>query len=262
MIALSDVGGVGEYTLREVARSWERRIERVPGVRKARMIGVRDRELRVYVDKDRALQFDLTLSEISATIAGNNQNMPGGSFSNAADQEITVRGLGNYVSAESLARTIVRKNPSGTHVTLGEIAEVTSDFERRTTYGYHNGHPAITIRVGKTDEADVSEVVAAVRETVAEEAPFLPAGIEANVTWDSSIFVKKRLGILRSNLILGVAFVVLILWLTVGFRNSLLAIVGVPFSFLTAMLLFPILGITIKPAQPDRLRDGLGHAGR
>ncbi len=246
MIAVSDTGGVGEHTLREVARDLEHKVERLAGVRKGRLMGARDRELRVYVDKDRALQFDLTLAEISAIVERNNQNMPGGSFSDESDREIRVRGLGNFISAEALAATVVRKNPDGNHVTLGEIAEVRRDFERRTSYGYYNGRPTITVGVGKTKGADVSEVVERVRRLVERERPYLPAGLEAELVWDSSIFVNKRLGILRDNLVIGVGLVIFILWLTVGFRNALLAIVGVPFSFLVALILFPMLDITIN----------------
>ena len=246
MIAVSDVGGVGEYALREVARAFEHKVERLEGVRKGRLMGARDRELRVYVDKDRALQFDLTLAEISAVIARNNQNMPGGSFSDESDEQITVRGLGNFRSPEDLARTVVRKSPNGEHVTLSEIAEIVPDFERRTSYGYYNGHPTITVGVAKTKGADVGDVVDRVRELVERESPYLPAGLEARLVWDSSVFVDQRMGILRNNLILGVGFVIFILWLAVGFRNSLLAIIGVPFSFLTALLLFPVLDITVN----------------
>ena len=85
-----------------------------------------------------------------------------------------------------------------------------------------------------------------VRDLVSRESAKLPAGVEAEVIWDESNFVKKRIGILRDNLALGVTLVIFVLWLTVGFRNSLLAILGIPFSFLTALLIFPVLGITIN----------------
>ncbi len=246
MVAVTDQGNVGEAAIRAVVRNLERKVERLDGVRKARLMGARDRELRVYVDKDRALQFDLTIAEISAVIARNNQNVPGGSYTNQHDEEITLRGLGNYASPEDLAQTVIRKNPGGSHVTLGEVAEIVEGFERRFFYGYFNGAPTINIGVSKTKGADVSEAVQNVRDLIEAEAPLLPAGIRAEVVWDSSTFVKKRIAILRDNLVVGVAFVVLILWLTIGFRNSLLAIIGVPFSFLTALLIFPALGLTIN----------------
>ena len=246
MITLTDKGGVGEYTLRELARSLERKAERLEGVRKGNLMGARDRELRVYVDKEKALQFDITLEEISAAISRNNINLPGGTFSNQAEQETTVRGLGNYTSPEALAKTIVRKDPGGHHVTLAEVADVMLGFEKRKNYGYLDGEPSILIGISKNSGSDISQVVKSVRALVERESARIPDGVEARVIWDESTFVKKRIGILRDNLGLGVGFVVLILWLTVGFRNSLLAIVGIPFSFLTALLLFPILGITIN----------------
>jgi len=246
MITLTDKSDVGEFTLRELARRLERKAERLEGVRKGNLMGARDRELRVYVDKAKALQFDITLAEISDVIRRNNINLPGGTFSGGSEQETTVRGLGSFVSPEDLADTIIRKNPDGHHVTLAEIAEVVPDFEKRRNYGYLDGVPAMLIGISKNSGSDVGEVVRRVRDLVERESGMLPEGVEARVIWDESTFVKKRISILRDNLAVGVTLVIFVLWLTVGFRNSLLAIVGIPFSFLVALLLFPVLGITIN----------------
>jgi HAE1 family hydrophobic/amphiphilic exporter-1 len=246
MVALSDAGGVGEFTLREVARGMEKRLEQVPGVRKVVVRGERDRELRVLVDKDRALQYDLTLPEISRVVAQNNQNVPGGSFTNASDQEITVRGTGQFATPESLAATVVRKDPDGTHITLGELAEIRPDFEKRRIRGRLNGKPVIVLGVSKQKDADVIELVDSVKAFVERESPFVPPGVGIKAVWDQSDYVAARLSIMRTNLALGIVFVVFILWLTVGFRNALLAIIGVPFSFLTAMILFPVFNVTIN----------------
>ncbi|MCG8591418.1 MAG: efflux RND transporter permease subunit [Proteobacteria bacterium] len=244
MIAVTDVGGVGEFALREVARDLERKLKQLKGVRKATPRGMRDRELRVLVDKDRALQYDLTLPEISRLIASNNQNVAGGTFSNRENQEITVRGLGNFLSPEGLAATVVKKNADGTHVLLSDVASVRSGFERRRFYARFNGDPTVIVGISKDAGSDVVEVVSRVAAFLEQER--LPDGIEATMTFDSAVYVEGMIGILRNNLLLGVAFVAVILWFTVGFRNSMLAIIGVPFSFLTAMTLFPVFGITVN----------------
>ncbi len=246
-ITESEAGAsVDEYTMREVAKDFQRKVERVDGVLKATLRGARDPELRVIVDKNRALQYDLTLAEISAQIARNNQNMPAGSFTDEAAQEITVRGLGNFVSAEELAGMVVKTSATGNHVRLGEIARVERSFERAFHYTYYDGRRAMLVGVAKQKGDDVSDMVAAVREMVAAELAYVPPGLAVDVVWDTSVFVRKRIDTLIDNLSLGVGLVVLLLWLTVGFRNALLAIIGVPFSFLTALLLFPIFGLTIN----------------
>jgi len=246
IVEIVDKGGVGEYTLREVARDLQDRVERMPGVRNAELRGARDRELRVLVDKDRALQYDLTLAELSGTIARNNQNFAGGSFTNRQSEEITVRGMGQFVSADALARTVVKKDPDGNHVRLGDVAEVREGFAKRRFYGRHNGETAMTLGISKEADADIIDVVSGVRAFLADHADTLPEGVEAVVGWDSADYVAVRMDIMRSNLMLGVVFVIFVLWLTVGFRNALLAIVGVPFSFLTALILFPVFDITIN----------------
>jgi multidrug efflux pump subunit AcrB len=101
ILAVRDVGGVGEFTLREVARDMQKRLERIPGLRRAELRGERDREIRVLVDADRAHQYDLTLPEIHAVIARNNQNFASGSFTDATGREVTVRGLGQFASPQS-----------------------------------------------------------------------------------------------------------------------------------------------------------------
>ncbi len=246
MVAVVDKGGVGEHAVREVSRDLKKRLERIPGLRKAQLRGDRDRELRVLVDKHRLLQYDLTLRELSRVIGSNNQNFAGGSFTDAGDQEITVRGLGNFLSAEELANTVVRKDPAGNHVRLSDVASVEPGFAKRRLAGRHNGDPAMVLGISKDADYDVIELVERVETLVAEAQSQLPPGIELAVSWDSSEYVDSRMEIMRSNLVLGVVLVVFILWLSVGFRNALLAIIGVPFSFLVALALFPVFDITIN----------------
>jgi multidrug efflux pump subunit AcrB len=246
MIAVSDVGGVGEFTLREVARDLKSRLESLPGLRKVTVRGERDRELRVYVDKQRALQYDLTLPEISRLIASNNQDIPAGSFSGPDRHEVSVRGLGSFVSAESLARTVVRKNADGTHVVLGDVAEIQDDFERRSLYARYNGNPAVLLGVAKSSGADIRELVKEVKNALADYRSLLAPGVETGVTWDTSQYVDSRMEMMRSNLLIGICCVAIVLWFTVGFRNAMLAIVAIPFAFLFGVFLFPFFGMTIN----------------
>jgi HAE1 family hydrophobic/amphiphilic exporter-1 len=74
----------------------------------------------------------------------------------------------------------------------------------------------------------------------------VPEGIQVSTTLDSSDFVTPRIAVLLNNLATGMLFVMALLWFTIGFRNSLLTIIAIPFSFLTAILFFPVLDISIN----------------
>jgi len=246
IVSVTDVGEVGEFTIREVARDLRDRLEQIPGLRRAEMRGARNREIRVSVDKNRALQYDVTLTEINSIIGRNNQNFAGGSYSDPRQGEVTVRGLGQFATPEDLARTVLKKNADGSHVLLTDVAQVTSGFAKRRMIGRQDGFPSISLGISKQANVDLVDLVGRVRSHLEEYSAVVPEGVEVAISWNSADYVTVRLGIMRSNLLLGVLFVVLILWVTLGFRNAMLAIVGVPFSFLTALILFPWFGLTIN----------------
>jgi len=102
------------------------------------------------------------------------------------------------------------------------------------------------IGISKEAGTDVVELSKTVESYVDGYRPSIPQGLELNLTWNIAEFVDFRLDMMKSNLAIGVVFVIFVLWLSVGFRNAMLAIVGVPFSFLAALVLFPYFDITIN----------------
>jgi HAE1 family hydrophobic/amphiphilic exporter-1 len=145
-----------------------------------------------------------------------------------------------------LAATVVKKHPDGSHVVLEDVAEIVDGFEKRRIFGRFNGHPTILLGISKEDDTDIIDLVGGVSAFIDEYRVSVPRGIELALTWDQAEHVDYRLQIMQSNLMLGIVFVIFVLWLSVGFRNAMLAIIGVPFSFLAALFLFPVFDITIN----------------
>ena len=155
-------------------------------------------------------------------------------------------GSANFPTPESLAATVIKKDANGRHLTLGEVASVESAFETRRLTGRYNGNPAIQLGVAQESGTDVRKLVGRVRKLVDEAQSDLPPGVEATVTWDSSTYIDSRMALLQSNLLMGILAVVFVLWFTVGFRNALLAILAVPFSFLFALYVFPFMDMSLN----------------
>jgi HAE1 family hydrophobic/amphiphilic exporter-1 len=245
MVVIVDAGGLGEIALAEVARDAEKGLNRLPGVRKATIRGDREQEVHVIVDRDAASRYDLTLLDIVARIRGQNLNLPAGTFT-GNDGEATLRATGDYQSVQEILETVLRENPNGTYLRLREVAQVEEALEKRTFYGRYNGKPSLMIGIAKDDDAHLISVAASVRDWVAERRATVPEGIELTHTWDSSAWVTARMSVLRDNLLTGIVFVMAILWFTIGFRNATLTIIAIPFSFLTAFILFPVMNISIN----------------
>ena len=63
---------------------------------------------------------------------------------------------------------------------------------------------------------------------------------------DSTIEINDSLHTLGGNLMLGMALVLIVLWLTLGLRNAMLTAVGIPFSFLCSILIMKINGVSLN----------------
>jgi multidrug efflux pump subunit AcrB len=245
MLALVDTGGVGETALREVARDVKTRVADLPGANQVRMRGGREREVRILVDRDRAARYGLTVLDVAERIRGQNLNLPAGTFS-AGGREATLRAQGDYERVEDLLATVVRENPGGNDVRLGDVASLDAGLEKPLFISRYNGLPSAIVSISKKNETDVLDFVAAVDAWIEAYRPVLPSGVEIHKTLDTAAFVAPRMQALLDNLLWGVLFVLAILWFTIGFRNSALTIIAIPFSFLTAMIFFPLLDISIN----------------
>ncbi len=245
LVAVVDTIGVGEVALAEMADEVEACLDDIYGVRRASILGEREREVRVLIDRDLSARYGLTVLEVVDRIRRQNLNLPAGTFE-TEDVEATLRARGDYQDTHELLETVVRENEDGTYVRLSDIARLEVGLEKRLIATRYNGHPAILVNVTKSSGEDVVELVERVEAWMAEYRPFLPEGVELHKTLDAASFVSPRIQTLADNLVSGIVLVMAILWVAIGFRNAALTVIAIPFSFLTAMILFPVLEITIN----------------
>ena len=244
-IAVVDTGGVGEVAINEVAREVQTRLKDLTGVRRAEILGEREREVRVLVDRDVSARYGLTVPDIVDRIRRQNINLPAGTFE-SGEAEATLRARGDYQDLDALLETVVRENDDGTYVRLADVAHLETDLEKRRIATRYNGYPAVLVNVTKKANYDVLKLAARIDGWLAEYRPLLPAGVELHKTLEAASFVAPRMRTLWDNLVSGIVLVLAILWATIGFRNALLTVIAIPFSFLTAMILFPWAGVTIN----------------
>jgi HAE1 family hydrophobic/amphiphilic exporter-1 len=245
MVVVADVGGVGELAVRDVAREAQSRLRELPGVSSVEVRGLQDREVRVLVDRARASLYGLTVDDVAERVRRQNQNLPAGTFQDATG-EATLRATGDYTSVEQILDTVVRDDGRGTRVRVRDVASVERGLEKQVFITRYNGHPAAVISVGKKDKTDVRDLTGRVDAWLERFRPLAPEGIELGTTLDTTDFVTPRINVLIDNLATGMFFVLGLLWFTIGFRNSLLTVIAIPFSFLTAIIFFPVLDISVN----------------
>lgn len=244
-VVIADEGVGDERVVREVARDLKVRLRAIEGISKIREVGLRDREIHVLVDKHALEQYGLSLQEVAGILKSSNQNIPGGNVLTAAEELVLVA-EGNASTPEELGDICIKKSPTGDHVYLREIATIQQDFERRLTISRYMGKPCAFLYVAKKRSADSVTVRNRVEEALGEYRADLPPGVSVELFADSTLMISSRLNILKRNLAFGLVLVFTVLWMIVGFRNSILAVVGIPFSFLCAFIFMYAIDVSIN----------------
>jgi multidrug efflux pump subunit AcrB len=247
-VALS--GDLNEMELRTEAKRLERILETIPELAKIQFNGLRDQEIWVEADLDKLAKYEVTLDDIILAIGMQNVSIPGGSFretqSDGKYKEVVIRTIGEYRKLSDILETVVRANDLGRAIRLKDLAKVTQVLEKPNERYRANGQDTISLTVLKKEKADAINLVDKVKIEVEKFVSESTKNLKVAYVNDNSYFIRRRLAVLSSNMIIGLILVVLILSLAMPTRVALITSVGIPFAFFGALLIFQYYGVTIN----------------
>ncbi|MCL1826952.1 MAG: efflux RND transporter permease subunit, partial [Candidatus Cloacimonetes bacterium] len=244
---MADIALTGSFTpntLREIAEELQERLLNIQYMSKVEIHGVQERQVHIDIDMDVMNQLGLTFSELTALIQNRNMNVPGGTV-NFGHAEFIVRTMGEFTSTYELGSLIVKSDQQSRAISLSDIADIEDGLEERTVISKLDGKDCVTLQVYKKAEGNIIDVMQEVREVVAEYADTVP-GLVAIVRNDDSIDVKKSVVNLATSGVQGIILVFIILWLFIGYKNSILVSIGIPFSFAMTIWLMTYVDMTIN----------------
>lgn len=245
VISMSLYGDVERGLLYETAENVRRDLLGLSGVASVGIAGDRQWELWVEVDPHVMAARQVTLSEVTNALTRNLDDLPGGSLK-ANEGDILLRGMGVAPDVAAVKKLVLRSDVNGGQLLLSEIANITLQLEEEKTIGRFNSAPSVNLTVTKTARASTIDVAASVREYASSQADKLPAGLQTGLFSDLSVAVKTRLETVRSSGVIGLVLVLISLYLFLNLRIALVTALGIPVSFLVAIILIYYLGYTIN----------------
>ncbi len=245
LISLSVVGGDAKarYAAAEELRD---ALEDVEGVARVEPIGMPPREIWVEADPGELRRRQLSLGEISRSIGAQNVNLTAGSVEMGAEERV-IRTLGGIWNAQDVGNVILRGNDDRTFIRVADVAEVTETVEDENMHVRVNGKPAITLMVmkrGKADAIHVADRVFALKGLFAEK--LASQGMEVVDTNDISYFIKRRLQVMKNNMLFGAVFIICAMLLFLDYRLAMVAAIGIPLSLATALAIGVPMGVTFN----------------
>ncbi len=222
------------------------RLEGIPGVASVQVgWGQRPEELQITVDPYRAASLGVTLPQISAAIAGN-QDVSGG-VTEIGRRSYQMRFEGEFEPAELSELVIVWRD--GSPVRLGDIATVEVAWGERNDFTYQNGNPAMGIEVRRQQGANVLAALEAVKAEVAEinEELLAERQLVMAPSFDASVFINRAIDLVVVNLFIGVGLAIFGLWLFLRrFRATLIIASAIPVCLLSTLIVLYIFGRTLN----------------
>lgn len=237
-------GDFSPGSLRTIADNLNDGIMNIKYISKTDILGTRDREIWIDADQAKLDAYGITLSDLTSMVQGRNLNMPGGT-SRFGKIEFIVRTLGEFNSTEQIASLIVQSDPNGRAVNVSDVATVRDTLARAQTISRLNGAQSVSLLLYKKGDGNIVKVMKEVRDYVATFEKSVP-GLHISVRNDGSIDVKNGINALGSNAIKGIILVFLMMLIFLGWRNALLASIGIPISVLITFIVLPYFNVTLN----------------
>ena len=220
------------------------RLQLVDGVAAVDVFGGHKRQLEVRVRRDRLRSYELTLDDLSRSLAGWNLTESGGRVQLGSREAVARFNMPLADPADVQALIVAHRN--GRDVRLGEIAEVIlAAAEPRSAYHF-NGEPAIAVQVIRRDDANTVEVarrVKAALEALRAELPYL----SLELADDDSAFTELVIDNMTTSVFAAIVLViVVVLVFLADLRQAAIIALSIPVAFLITFILMQWAGIELN----------------
>ena len=204
-----------------------------------------ENEIAIEIAPETLRKYGLTLQQVTNTIRNYSSNRSAGTIETQSGV-IAIRSEKQAYTGEDFYSIPVVTGSAGEQVMLGDIAVIKDGFEERVHYMRYNGREATIIGIQATADQSMPRVSDSVRAYLKEKRKTLPAHYQMDVLVDMTYYLNGRLDMMLSNLAQGAVLVFLMLALFLRLKLALWVMVGLPLTFLGAIWLMPIFGITVN----------------
>ncbi|UCF36330.1 MAG: efflux RND transporter permease subunit [Acidobacteriota bacterium] len=253
---VSIYGDVSPVQLKAIADELEDVIEEIPGVLNCDVVGALEREIRLEIDHDRFISYGLTVAQLLALVPSENLNVTAGNLETPGTK-LNVRVPAEFADPEEVEHLILAVY-NGRPIYLSDVGTVRDTFKDRSSYSRLDGFDSITLSIQKRTGADIVPIAEALKQVIEEAKTQVPAGVNFVVTLDQSKDILKSVADLENNIMSGLVLVVVVLFLFLGWRTSVIVAIAIPTSMLISFAVIQIMGYTLNMVVLFGLMMALG----
>ncbi len=221
------------------------RLQNIAGVAQVIIGGEQRFAVRVRLDADRLAAHQLTVGDVTAALRRENVELPSGRIE-GPERGFTVRTEGELRTPEEFNRIVITTR-AGAPVRLSDVGVAEVGVEDEHTLARFNGKPCVGLGVVKQSQANTVDVADRAKALLAKLQPQLPAGLEATIAYDSSIYIKRSITEVKESLWQSSLLVTLVIFVFLrNVRATLIPAVAIPISLIGTFAVIDALNFTIN----------------
>ena len=209
----------------------------VDGVGQIILSGEKEISLRVWINPSALSARDLTVSDIESVLLKENIELPAGRLeSKSIDLNIKVDK--NYKNVEDFKNLPIKRARDGSLVRLKDVARVELGPLNLRTLFKGNGYPVVGIGIYQQSNSNTIAVVDGIKKKLTEVKKNLPEGVQLDVAFDRSNYIRVAVNEVYVTLFISVALVVGVIYLFLGNLTSvIIPALAIPVSLISTFLL-------------------------
>jgi multidrug efflux pump len=233
---------ITDYLVRVV----QPRLSAVEGVQRADILGARTFAMRVWLKPDRMAALNVSPAQVRQALAANNYLAAIGQTKGSLVQ-VNLTANTDLRSVREFEQLVVRQQPDGGTVRLGDVADVVLGAEDYDVAVNFAGQTAVFIGVWTLPNANSLDVIQRVRVEMDALQKEIPEQLAATVAYDATEYIRDAIDEVVRTLAETLLIVVIVIFLFLGsLRSVLVPVVAIPVSLVGAVFLMQSFGFTVN----------------
>ena len=263
IITFSLAGDLTESQLKQLGEIVQDELEAISGVSKVPLLGVRDKEFSVIVNKESLARIGLPLNQVVGAISVANMDMPLGDVT-VDGLNYNIRTVSKFESIKDLQEVVIGQD-EGRPILLKDIADIKEQFADQTVVSKISidGQPTqntVSLQIFKKTGGNILNIVdtAKARMIELQEENIIPAAVKVETNNDYSSFIREDLNTLGKSGLQATVLIFLIMFIALSFREAVLALFAIPVTFLITFIVLYFSGYTLNSMTLFALVMSLG----
>lgn len=223
----------------------QEKLESTDGVGEVVVFGARPKQIKLYIDPDRLRAYDLSVTQVTAAVTAQNQELPGGTLNEGA-KTVGLRTISKLTKTEEF-NDIVIASKNGFPIKFSDIGRVVVGGSEPTNTLSLDGNPSVSVGIRKQSGANTVALINNVKARMAAIIPTLPKDFRVAVVRDQSEFIETSLHAIEEHLVMGAIFAAIIVFFFLwNFRATIISAFAIPTSIIAAFALIAAMGYSLN----------------